>query len=147
MWLMLLPVAMCAEAVWHDLKTREIPDNISIRLLVAGLLATALNWHAVTVLDALLGVLIGFVAVFPFTWLGGIGGGDLKLVAALGAWLGALGTFYLLFWMAISGMVIAIVAQLRRQTDFAYGPAILSGLLITVLFPNSLVLLIEWLRT
>jgi len=147
MWLMLVPVSMCAEAVWHDLKSREIPDNISIRLLVSGLLATALTWHSVTFLDALLGVVIGFVAIFPFTYLGGIGAGDLKLVASLGAWLGAVGALHLFFWMAISGMAAALMTHLRRRTDFPYAPAILSGLLITVLLPDSLPLLIEWLRT
>jgi len=146
MWLMLVPVILCAEAVHRDLNDREIPDRISLILFITGLVSTALSWHTVSFLDALLGVLVGFVVVLPFTLRDGIGGGDLKLIAALGAWLGVTGTMSLLFWTAISGVVAAVVAHTRKQKDFAYAPAILAGLVITLLWPTSLTLLVAWLR-
>lgn len=146
MWIMSIPVLLCSEAVWHDVKKREIPDGVSLRILATGLLSTALGWHAVTLSDAVLGALIGFCVVLPFTLHDGIGGGDLKLVAALGAWLGPSGTLQLLFWTALAGMVAALITALRGQKDFAYAPAILAGLLIVVLFPTGLSTLVESLR-
>lgn len=146
MWLMLIPVAMCVEAVVHDLKKREIPDGVAIRLVVTGLVSTGLSWHAVSFTDALLGIVIGFVAVLPFSLRDGIGGGDLKLVSGLGAWLGPFGTVQLLFWTALAGMLAAVISALRGKKDFPYAPAILAGLLIVIVFPTGVSTLIESLR-
>lgn len=145
-WLMLIPAVMCVEAVVHDVRKREIPDGISIRLLVSGLLATGLSWHDVSFTEAVLGMVVGFVIVLPFTLSDGVGGGDLKLVSGLGVWLGPSGTFQLLFWTALAGMGVALIAAARGQRDFPYAPAILVGLLIAILSPTSLGTLIEWLR-
>ncbi|MEZ6066729.1 MAG: prepilin peptidase [Planctomycetaceae bacterium] len=76
----------------------------------------------------------------------GIGGGDLKLVTALGAWLGPAGTLSLLFWTALAGAVSAVVTAIRQQRDFPFGPAILAGLIVTCLQPELLSRLIEGLR-
>ncbi|MFV0444247.1 MAG: prepilin peptidase [Planctomycetaceae bacterium] len=145
-WLLLIPALLCAEAVWHDVKEREIPDSIPLRVLATGLLVTATTWHVVTFYDALAGVAIGFLAVLPFTLRGGIGGGDLKLVASLGAWLGITGTVSLLFWTAIAGLGVATLTHLRGRKDFPYAPAILAGLLVTILLPGALNSLLELLR-
>lgn len=145
-WLLLFPFLICGEAVWHDLRTREIPDNVSLRISISGILATGLSWHTLSLPEALIGILVGFIAVLPFTLLDGIGGGDLKLLAALGAWLGVTGTFGLLFWTAMSGMGLAIIAVMRGQNDYAYAPAILCGLLVTICFPTALSSLAMGLR-
>jgi Flp pilus assembly protein protease CpaA len=73
---------------------------------------------------------LGFALTAVLFWLGGIGGGDVKLVTALGAWLGPWGLLQALFWIALAGGVLAAVAKWRRQPDFAYVPAILAGLAI-----------------
>jgi len=147
MWLMLIPIGLCLEACYHDCLRREIPDQVPIRVLVSGLLVTGLSWSAVNWIDATLGVLLGFVVVLPFAWNDGVGGGDLKLVSALGAWLGPIPLLGALFWIAMSGLLMAIVSAIRGQTDFAYAPAITAGLTIAVLFPQSLTSLIEGIRT
>ncbi|MEW4528182.1 A24 family peptidase [Maioricimonas sp. JC845] len=146
-WLLLIPLALCAEATWHDLRTREIPDSVSIRLLATALIAAVLGWHHLTWQGVIGGAAAGFLVTLPFAWTGGLGGGDLKLVAGLGAWLGPFGIFGLLFWTALAGMVGAIIATLRAQENFPYVPAIMVGLTIQIVFPDSLPHLVVALRS
>jgi Flp pilus assembly protein protease CpaA len=138
MWIMVAPVFLCLHAVYHDVREREIPDSISLLLLVTGLLATGLSWHSLNWMEALLGVLLAFVITFPFTLLDGIGGGDLKLVSGLGAWLGPVAVLSLLFWSALAGTISAIIARSRNQKDFAFAPAIAAGLIVTIVFPGAI---------
>ncbi len=145
--MMLVPVAACVIATWHDLRTREIPDLLSAALAVAGVVATGLGWIHSGWMPCLAGGLLGLVVVLPFTLTGGIGGGDLKLVGALGLWLGPVPLLQMLFWTALAGFACAVIAKIRKKNDFAYVPAILSGLLIVVLFPWLLPQLISGLRS
>jgi prepilin peptidase CpaA len=125
-----VPLGLLAAATWHDLKSREIPDWISLVLAVWALCLAALGWSAFGWSGLLLGAGLGFLLSAPLFWLGGIGGGDVKLVAALGACLGPWGLLQTLFWVALAGGVLALVAKLRGQSDFAYVPAILIGLIV-----------------
>ena len=61
---------------------------------------------------------------------GGFGGGDVKLVIALGAALGPLALLSALFWVALSGGLLALIAVIRGRRDLAYVPAIAMGLLV-----------------
>jgi prepilin peptidase CpaA len=62
-------------------------------LLLAGLVYHGVSHGAPGLADSLLGALLGFGILLPFYALGGMGGGDVKLMAAVGAWLGLLPTF------------------------------------------------------
>lgn len=96
-------------ACWHDLRTLRVPKTVSVGLLAAGVLANLIrgawvgshgvevwklgeNGAAVGALDALLFALVGFAAgfgLFFLLWVFGVGGGgDVKLAAAVGAWVG-----------------------------------------------------------
>lgn len=129
-----VPIVFGVVASAHDLRTREIPDWISIALVCWAVLATALGLHDVT----WLGMALGFAATFAvgalLFWLAGFGGGDVKLVAALGACYGLGAVLPLLFWIAIMGGVCALVAAARGKRDFAYAPAIVLGTLAFVVW-------------
>lgn len=131
---MLMPVAipliLVVVAAWHDLRSREIPDWISLALGAWAVVTTAMGWHAVGWIGLLLGTAIGFTLTAPLFWLGGLGGGDVKLIAALGACLGPWGLLQTLFWVAVAGGALALIAKFRKQADFAYVPAILAGLVL-----------------
>ena len=144
--IMLVPISACLFAMWHDVRTREIPDAVPVGLVVAGIVATGMGWIHGDWLPFILGGLLGFIVVLPFTLSGGIGGGDLKLVAALGLWLGPLLLLQALFWTALAGFGCAVIAKVRKQNDFAYVPAITIGLLVAVVFPSWLPHLITELR-
>ena len=64
------------------------------------------------------------------------GGGDVKLFGALGAWFGLFAVFPLALWIAIAGLPLAIVAAMRKQSDFAYAPAIFAGVCVHCASPD-----------
>lgn len=130
--LSLLTISLVAIATICDLRSREIPDWISLVMLGFGLTASISGLSGLSISQSLLGLTLGFALTAPLFYLGGIGGGDVKLVSALGSLLGPTGLLTALFWVAIAGGVLALIAKLRGKNDFAYVPAIFFGVLITL---------------
>jgi prepilin peptidase CpaA len=124
-------------AVW-DIRTREIPDWISLAILLTVIVAVALGHGPVHWGNMLGGLFLGFCCSAPLFWLGGFGGADVKLIAAVGASLGPVGLLCMFFWMAMAGAALAIFAKVRRQKDFAYAPAIAFGFLVQSLWSEGL---------
>jgi Flp pilus assembly protein protease CpaA len=112
-----------------DLRSRQIPDTLSVCLLALAIVATGFHFHAVRWLDLLLGLSAGLVAGLILFRLGGFGGGDVKLLASLGAVLGFKAALGVMFYTAVLGGIFALVARVRREREFAYAPAIALGLL------------------
>src|ERR1043166_6120097 len=86
--------AILAAAVAFDLRSRQIPDTLSVLLLALAITATGFRLHRVSWLDVCLGLALGCGAGLLLFRLGGFGGGDVKLLASLGAvlgWKGGLG--------------------------------------------------------
>lgn len=77
----------------------------------------------------ILGVLLGFTLGLGLYQLGGLAGGDVKLIACLGAVLGWRSELAVLFYVALFGGLLALVARWRKQTEYPYAPAIALGLL------------------
>lgn len=125
-------IGLVAAAVVADLRRREIPDGISLAVLAAASLAAWLDPERLPVGARLWGLGIAFaigLAAFRFA---GFGGGDVKLVAALGAALGVEDVLRLLLYTALAGGALAAAGALRRQREVAYAPAIGVGLLAVV---------------
>jgi len=123
-------IAFAMIATVYDLRRRVIPNWIATALIACSALGIAMGLSNVTWTGFACGAALGFALTLPFYALGGFGGGDLKLIAAIGAALGPLALLSVLFWVAISGGVLAIVAMLRGRRDMAYVPAITCGLLL-----------------
>ena len=91
-----------------DLRNRRIPNVLTFGAAAAALIygvATG-GWSGLG--TAALGWVIGAVAmIVPFA-LGGLGGGDVKLLAAIGAWLGPSGAFWVAMYTGIAGGVMAV---------------------------------------
>ncbi|SRR6266481_4800340 len=102
-----------------DLRTRRIPNVISGSALLVGVALNALYYGSTGVLWSLGGVIV-VVAVLlaPFA-LGGLGGGDVKMMAAIGAFLGPrLALEGLVVGMAIGGVIMVVhLARLGRLTE------------------------------
>jgi prepilin peptidase CpaA len=125
-------------AAFSDLRYREIPDWIPLAVVglagVAAMLGAAnIRWWMV-VSGGLVGLAVG-VALFRF---GKLGGGDAKLIAALGALLGPVGLWFALFWMALAGGVLALIAAAFGRRDYAYAPAIAIGFAAYLVYPGGL---------
>jgi prepilin peptidase CpaA len=99
-------------ACFFDLTTRRIPNVLTLGSALAAFVfqATTGGWSDLGA--ALAGWLVGAVMFFPFFALGGMGAGDVKLVAALGAWLGPAATFWLVIYTLLAGGVIAVALTL-----------------------------------
>lgn len=124
-----LSFAILSVAVVFDIRSREIPNALSWGLLGVGLAATLLRLHNIGWLSLAGGVLFGFLAGLGLFRLNAFGGGDVKLIASLGAVMGFKDIIGVLFYVAIFGGILAVVARLRREREFAYAPAIALGLL------------------
>jgi prepilin peptidase CpaA len=127
------PLLLLVAAAVADLRRREIPDWIPIALLcwavgtkVFG--AATPGWASIA-LGFGAGAVLGLLAF----WLGAFGGGDAKLLAALGALLGSHDFVVVLFYVALAGGVLGVVAALRGRRDLAYAPAMALGFLVFVI--------------
>jgi prepilin peptidase CpaA len=99
-------------AVAFDLRTRRIPNWLTLGAAAAAVLVgmTTGGWGGVW--PAALGWLVGALLFFPFFALGGMGAGDVKLLAALAAWLGPLEAVWLAIFASIAGGVVAVFVSL-----------------------------------
>lgn len=119
-----------------DIKMFLLPDILTIPLLLLGLLAASLNKGIIPLDTSIIGAFIGYffpVAVsLLVVWYkkDAFGGGDIKLLSALGAWLGLEGLLYLITLASILGLLWALI---RRQKSLAFGPMLaIAGILIMI---------------
>lgn len=131
--MLLITLFLLVIATIHDLRTREIPDWISVVLLVCAVVGVGANLLDTGWWGMLFGLLLSFAIGATLFGLGNWGGGDAKLIIALGALLGPKGLLITLFWMALAGGCLAVVAKARGQSNFAYVPALTIGLAAYVL--------------
>ena len=105
---LLIPLALTVWIAWGDLRTRRIPNYLTLGTAVAGLAYNFMSQGISGLADGFLGILLGFAClILPYLW-GGMGAGDVKALAALGAWLGPKLTVFLFCYMGIAGGVIAV---------------------------------------
>jgi len=108
-------IVVLAVAVVTDLRSRRIPNWLVIPFLIAGVLVSPWRhdwwgihegfWQGLG--QSCSGVALGFLIFGIGFWMGGMGGGDVKLAAAIGAWVGPLQSFYaLLFTSLVGGVMI-----------------------------------------
>lgn len=132
-----------------DLDTRRLPNVIVVPSLVVGLIAFILTWPFGADPWALPRALIGMVAMFAsyalirFIRPDGMGGGDVKLAAVAGLYLGWLGWGALVVgWLGgfvvggLFGIVIVALRRATRSSAMAFGPWLLLGTWIGILVGN-----------
>ncbi len=110
-----------------DVRTREIPDWIAIAIAIVAMVSSLFGWLGIGLVWVLAGGGLGLslgLALFHFAKLGG---GDAKLIAALGLVVGPVGLILVLFGTAIAGGALSLVAYAQGKKDLAYVPAILAG--------------------
>jgi len=116
MWLVsatVVLVAVCIVACFFDLKERRIPNWLVLGAFVAGLaFRAALGMEALVGGMAAAGLAFGFGLFFYL--LGGLGAGDVKLMAGLAAFLGLEGLLTGVAVMAAVGVLMALVATARK---------------------------------
>lgn len=111
-WALLFPILAVA-AVW-DWRARVIPNWLTLAAFVVAVAVAALP-GGLSLLASLEGAAIGLGFGFGLFVLGALGGGDAKLFAALGAFLGPLSFLYALLAVIFVGGAMALVAVARRR--------------------------------
>ena len=137
-----------------DWDTTLLPDNLTLPLLWAGLASAVLGW-TIPLADAVWGAIVGYLSLWSVYWLfklttgkEGMGFGDFKLLAALGAWLGWKMILPIVLGASVIGAIIGIImkmsSSLREGRYVPFGP-FLAGAGLVVLFAGSERVL-GWLR-
>lgn len=131
-----------------DFDTQLLPDSITLPLLWTGL-AFNLNGAMTDLASAVTGAMIGYLALWSVFWAfklttgkEGMGYGDFKLLAALGAWLGwqMLPVIVLLSSIvgAIVGIALIVFARHGRNNPIPFGPYLAAAGIIALLWGQEL---------
>lgn len=121
-----------------DWDTTLLPDDITLPLLWAGLLAAVLRWIEVQPVDAVIGAAAGYLSLWSVYWgfklatgKEGMGYGDFKLFAALGAWFGWQALVPIILLASVIGAIVGIAMKLgstlREGKYVPFGPFLVGG--------------------
>ncbi len=102
-------IGMIACAAIIDFRARRIPNWLVLAMALTGIIQSFAAHGTVTPVMSIAGMLLGFAIMFPQFALGGVYGGDVKLVAGIGAWVGPLAIFQIFVIQAIVGLFVALI--------------------------------------
>ena len=139
-----------------DWDTTLLPDDITLPLLWAGLIAAALQWTAVPLSAAVWGAIAGYLSLWSVYWAfklatgkDGMGYGDFKLFAALGAWFGWQALVPIILMASVIGALVGIAMKfssgLREGGYVPFGPFLAGAGLTAMLFGADSILRIAGL--
>lgn len=148
--MILTAVLICLTAI--DLDTQLLPDSLTLPLIWIGLLLN-LSGTYTTLESAVLGAVAGYLSLWSVYWgfklltgKEGMGYGDFKLLAALGAWfgIGAIPTLILASSLvgAVVGILLIVTGNQGRDTPMPFGPFLAGAGLLHLFFPKLLLGLI-----
>ncbi|MBC7682971.1 MAG: prepilin peptidase, partial [Ferruginibacter sp.] len=130
--------------------TTLLPDDITLPLLWAGLVGSSLQWTGVPLFASLWGAVAGYLSLWTIYWLfklitgkEGMGYGDFKLFAALGAWFGWEALVPMILMASVIGAIVGIAMKfstgLREGGYIPFGPFLAgAGLTAMVFGPNAI---------
>ncbi|WP_394003900.1 prepilin peptidase [Luteimonas sp. WGS1318] len=132
-----------------DIRTQLLPDSLTLPLMWLGLIAS-LDTLYMPAKPALLGAIVGYASLWSVWWLfkqatgkEGMGHGDFKLLAALGAWCGLTGLLPIILISAVAGAIIGsilLAVQGRdRATPIPFGPYLAIAGWVTFMWGDDLV--------
>ncbi|MDR2000129.1 MAG: A24 family peptidase [Zoogloeaceae bacterium] len=141
-------VAAMIALTFIDIDTQLLPDDITLPLLWAGLLLNLFTSYA-DLTSAVIGAATGYLALWSVYWLfklltgkEGMGYGDFKLLAAIGAWLGwqALPLTILLSALlgTVAGIGLIVLAKHGRHVPIPFGPYLAVAGIIALLWGKPL---------
>ncbi len=153
-WIRICLIAILVYLAYYDLRTFRLPDVITLPLILLGLLFNSLsNQRFISFQDAIIGAILGYTCLWLLNLLyrivkkqDGVGMGDAKLLAALGAWLGWFALPSILLMASLTGLIGGIIwLQWNKQNHrsaFPFGPFLAIAGIIELLWPQTLQILL-----
>lgn len=131
-WQVKLVSALLIWAAWIDGRQLRVPNWMTFPMVFAGLAYNVWDggWEGLGF--SALGIVVGLATLLPLYAVGGMGAGDVKLMAGIGAWLGAAITWYAFCVSTVVGAVMAIIMVLWKRSWNKH-------------YMNFLIILNEWM--
>jgi leader peptidase (prepilin peptidase)/N-methyltransferase len=142
-------IATLIVVTFIDMDHRIIPDTISLPgipfFFLAALAVPSITWQS-----SAIGIIAGGGSLFAVAWVyqlitgrEGMGGGDIKLLAMIGAMIGWQGILFTLFAASAIGTIVGLLAMVRSKRGMRlaipFGPFLAMGAVIYLFFGNALV--------
>lgn len=131
-WEVRLVCLVLIVAAWIDGRQLRVPNWITFPMVLSGIAWNTIDggWGGLGM--ALAGTAVGLLCLLPLYAVGGMGAGDVKLMAGVGAWLGASITFYAFCVSTVVGAVMAVLMVLYRRAFIKH-------------YANAMQILSEWM--
>lgn len=134
--------------IWVDIYHQIIPDRISLPGIALGFLFSFFNAN-VTWQSSLLGILAGGGILYAIALLyyilrkqQGMGGGDIKLLAMIGAFLGWQSLLFVIFFSSLTGTIVGVAAMVKQKkggaTRIPFGPFLSIAALVYLFFDQQI---------
>ena len=145
--------AMIVALTFIDADTQLLPDQLTLPLIWLGLL---FNWYTgfVSLNQALWGAVAGYMSLWSLyhvfkllTGKEGMGYGDFKLVAAIGAWCGVMMLPMVVLAASVVGIVAALIMRVAKGQPIAFGPCLAMAGWIVFCFNSQAVQAMNWWLT
>ena len=153
-WIQIALILVLVYLAYIDLRTFRLPDVITLPFILSGLLVSGQsNLGFVSFQDSVIGATLGYCSLWLLNTLyrlakqqDGIGMGDAKLLAALGAWLGWFALPGILLVASLTGLIGGFIwLQWNKQNQrsaFPFGPFLAIAGIIELLWPQTLQILL-----
>lgn len=131
-WPVKLVALVLIVAAWIDGRELRVPNWITFPMVLTGLFYNAWTGGWSGLQDGGIGLVVGLATLLPLYAVGGMGAGDVKLMAGLGAWLGPVVAWNAFVVSVVVGAVMAIVMVLWRKSWTKH-------------YTNFLMIAVEWM--
>jgi leader peptidase (prepilin peptidase) / N-methyltransferase len=146
-WFVFLGTLLCL--AWIDWQTQLLPDNLTLPLAWLGLIAAERQWIGLSLNDAVWGCVAGYLSLYGINALfrsikgqAGMGHGDFKMLAALGAWWGWQNLPFLVLLASVCGILHALIGvkffARKPNEPIAFGPWLATAGAAPLLWPSAL---------
>lgn len=149
-WIQIFLILVLLYLAYFDLRTFRLPDIITLPLIFTGLLFNYLsNQGFASSQDSIIGAILGYTGLWLLNSLylalkkqNGIGMGDAKLLAALGAWLGWQPLPSILLIASLTGLIGGLIwlawNKQNHRAAFPFGPFLAIAGIIELLWPQTI---------
>lgn len=145
----LFAVLVCVSCLFTlmliDLDTFLLPDELTLPLLWLGLLFNLNGLFSLSLANAVIGAVVGYMFLWLLYWIfklitgkEGMGYGDFKILAAIGAWIGWQNLVSVLLLSSVLGIIYAVIMRISGKLDcgkpIPFGPFLGGGGIVTLWF-------------